>query len=96
MSDACPLCGGQVSRCVELGLKELHYFTSCCWIPLDVVENWDVIEGLPAELREKAIADAQAAHGKMMEQERLLHEEWHREEARLDELFPNRHELMKT
>jgi hypothetical protein len=57
----CPVCGGQVVR-VDLsasGAGEVHY-SGCCQIGLELLDNFEVIDGLPEPYRQQAIADSRA------------------------------------
>lgn len=58
----CPICGGQVTR-VEVSREggEIAY-SLCCHVPLEILDNWDVYEGLPEQLRNVAIDRAKADH----------------------------------
>lgn len=57
----CPVCGGQVVRVdtVSSGAGEVHY-SGCCLISLELLDNFEVIEGLPEPYRQQAIADSRA------------------------------------
>jgi len=59
----CPACGGTILRTdtTTSMAGEIHY-SACCLIGLDLLDNWDVVEGLPEPLRQQAIEDSRAAH----------------------------------
>ncbi len=70
----CPACGGQV---VEWEIDG-RVSSSCCEMPLLIIHNWELFEGLPPELRQIAIdqdlAERAVIEARAIERARLAEE----------------------
>lgn len=66
----CPFCGGQVTRVIASSAAGERAYSLCCDVGLDLIDNFEVFEALPADLRDLAIEQGRQARREMNEKDR--------------------------
>jgi len=61
----CPFCGGTIVRCEIQDSGGLRRFTLCCGLPTEILDHWDVFQGLPEHLQQVAIKAKKAEYAAM-------------------------------
>ena len=61
----CPFCGGRIIRCEILDSAGERAFSLCCGMPQELIDNFDVLSGLPEHLQEVAIQQKRAEYTAM-------------------------------
>ena len=61
----CPSCGGAITRCSFSDAGGVRNFSLCCDVPLEIIDNWDVYEGLPENLQQVAVEKIKARYAEM-------------------------------
>jgi len=84
MMENCPKCGEQITRVEITTSAGVRAFSLCCDIPLEILDNWDVFEGLPENLQQAAIDRIKAEYAKMQKEDersaaafKAYSEKWH-------------------
>lgn len=58
----CPFCGGQVVRTEVSGAGGTIAESACCWMPTELIDNYDVLAALPEPLQRLAIERKEAEY----------------------------------
>jgi len=62
----CPLCGDQITRCEISDAGGVRKFSLCCDAPLEIIDNWEVYEGLPEYLQQVAVNKIKDEYAEMI------------------------------
>ena len=66
----CPFCGGTIQRYEILDSAGERAASLCCGMPQELIDNFDVLSGLPEHLRQVAIKSKKAEYAAMEAQSR--------------------------
>lgn len=61
----CPICNEPITRVEIVTSSGERALSLCCGIPLEIIDNWEVFEGLPGNLQQAAIERARAEYAEM-------------------------------
>jgi len=66
----CPFCGGRIIRCEILDSAGERAISLCCGMPQELIDHFDIFQGLPEHLRQVAIQRKKEEYAEMEQKSR--------------------------